>query len=153
MKSIDTRVDLSTIIDRQEIIDLLVRYTMAVDTKNWAQVEQCFTPDAVADYGEEFGYYEGYPAIEAVLKSYHLLDVSQHILSNFLVEINGDSARSKCYLHAQHYMVGAEGGDTYTIGGIYDDEMVRSDDGWRIKKRTLTVTWVDGNTGMFDTQE
>lgn len=150
MKSIDTRVDLNTLIDRQEIVDLLVKYTMAVDTKNWALLEQCFTPDAVADYGEDFGYYEGYPAIETVLKSFHLLDVSQHMLGNYVVEINGNSAKTICYVHAQHYIAGAEGGDTFTVGGTCRDEMIRTDDGWRITKRTFTMTWAEGNTGMFD---
>lgn len=151
MKSIDARIDLSAIIDRQEIINLLIKYTIAVDTKDWALMAQCFLSDAVADYGEDFGYYEGYSAIEAVVKSYHLVDVSQHMLSNFVVEINEDSANTICYLHAQHYLPGAKGGDTYTIGGTYRDELIRTDDGWRIKKRTLSVIWVEGNTRMFDT--
>lgn len=153
MKSVDTRVDLNTLIDRQEIIDLLVRYTTAVDTKNWALLAQCLTPDAVADYGEDFGCYEGYPAIETVLKSFHALDVSQHMLSNFVVEIDGDSAKTICYVHAQHYMAGAEGGEFFTVGGTCEDEVIRTDNGWRIKKRTFTATWAEGNAGMFDNRE
>jgi SnoaL-like domain len=35
--------DLQQLIDRQEIADLCVRYTFALDTKDWALLESCFT--------------------------------------------------------------------------------------------------------------
>jgi hypothetical protein len=36
--------------DRIQIQDLLVRYTRAIDTKDWALLDTCFLPDAQVDY-------------------------------------------------------------------------------------------------------
>ena len=33
--------------DRQEIAELVIRYTFALDTSDWALLESCFTPDPV----------------------------------------------------------------------------------------------------------
>ena len=35
--------DLQRLIDRQEIADLCARYTFALDTRDWALFESCFT--------------------------------------------------------------------------------------------------------------
>ena len=143
--------DLQKCIDRQAVINLLIQYATALDTKNWALLEQCFLPDAVADYGEDAGRHEGYPAIEETVRFFlDGLDSSQHLLGNYVVEIEGDDATSTCYLHAQHYLEDTKGGDTYTVGGTYEDELVRTNEGWRIKHRKLVTTWVEGNPGLVD---
>ncbi len=36
--------------DRLELMDLMVRYAHAVDTRSWDEFEALFTPDAVIDY-------------------------------------------------------------------------------------------------------
>ena len=142
---------LQRIIDRQAIIDLLIQYATALDTRNWRLLEQCFLPDAVDDYGENAGRHEGYPAIEEVVRFFlEDLDSSQHLLGNYVVEIEGDRATASCYLHAQHYLEETKGGDTYTVGGNYEDEIIRTSDGWRIKHRKLMVTWVEGNPDLVD---
>ena len=35
------------------------------------------------------------------------------------------------------------------MAGVYDDELRRTADGWRIVHRTLTVTWTDGNPAVI----
>ncbi|MCX6413880.1 MAG: nuclear transport factor 2 family protein, partial [Actinobacteria bacterium] len=44
-------LDLQTISDRMEIDDLLVRYARAIDTKNFAELENLFIPDGEYDAG------------------------------------------------------------------------------------------------------
>jgi hypothetical protein len=39
----------------------------------------------------------------------------------------------------------AEGADRWTIGGWYDDRLVRTPDGWKLSAVTLHVTWSRGN--------
>ena len=36
--------------DRAEIHDVIVRYGWAIDTKDWALLDTCFTDDAEVDY-------------------------------------------------------------------------------------------------------
>jgi len=41
--------------DRAEIDDLLARYCMALDTRNWAEFPRILTEDVTWDYSDEFG--------------------------------------------------------------------------------------------------
>ena len=119
--------------DRLAIVDLLHRYATGLDTKDWDLLASGFTADGVADYGALGG-----------------LDASQHIITNEVIELDGDRATARCYFQAQHVFTGAEGGDNFLVGGTYDDEIVRTVDGWRIRHRTLTATWTDGNPAVFE---
>lgn len=137
--------------DRLAIVDLLHRYATGLDTKDWELLASVFTADGVADYGALGGVNEG-PAAIAKLCSGALggLDASQHIITNEVIEVDGDRARARCYFQAQHVFTGAEGGDNFLVGGTYDDEIVRTADGWRIRHRTLTPTWLNGNPVVFE---
>jgi hypothetical protein len=141
---------LSQISDQLEITDVLNRYSRALDGRDWALLESVFTPDAVVEYGEYGSTNIGPVEVgEHCAGGLEGLDCNQHLLSNIAVEINGDEATSRCYLHAQHVFAGAPGGDFYFLGGGYEDDLVRTDDGWRIKHRRLTVLWADGNPDVF----
>jgi hypothetical protein len=136
--------------DRLDVGDLMVRYGRALDSHDWALLRTCFLPDAVADYGALEGRNEG---IEEIIAACHRalvgLDSSQHLIANVQVEVDGDTASTTCYLHAQHYLVSASGVNTFVVGGTYRDEVVRTPDGWRIAHRVLETTWTDGNASVF----
>jgi hypothetical protein len=36
----------------------------------------------------------------------------------------------------------------YVIAGRYEDELVRTADGWRVSFRRLVVVWTDGNLAV-----
>lgn len=143
--------DLRTLADRQEITDLLSRYAHALDSHDWDALRtDVFCGDAVADFLELGGVNEGIDAIVGLISSVLSgLDSSQHLIGSPLVEVDGDTATSRCYLQAQHVFKGAPGGDHYLVGGTYVDRHVRTRDGWRIKHRTLHASWMDGNPEVF----
>lgn len=137
------------LLDRQEIIDVAVRYTWALDTRDWAMLRTCFVPDAVALYGRP-GRREGIESIEAACRAaLGPLDASQHIVSNFDVRIDGDHATHRCYVQAQHVRAAADGGANFIIAGSYSDDLVRTEDGWRITRRELKQLWTDGNPAVL----
>ena len=115
--------------DRQEIIDLTIAYAWLLDHGPRERLDTVFTEDAVCDYMSVV--VEGLPAIIEKVR-------------NAL----GDTATCRCYLHAQHTLRGTEGGDNFVIAGRYDDELIRTDDGWRITFRKLSRDWVEGNPGI-----
>lgn len=59
----------------------------------------------------------------------------RHIVQNVWVDGDGDSATLRAYLS------NVTAGDTPTAvqTGRYNDEVVRTDDGWRFSRRTLTL--------------
>ena len=100
--------------DQQEIADLCVRYTIALDTKDWALLESCFAPSPV--FVHPGGRLEGFPAIlERTKAALTPLTATQHLLGNIVVTVDGDTARSMCYFQAQHVRAGTPGGETYII--------------------------------------
>ena len=135
---------LQELLDTKAIVDLTIAYGWLLDHGPRAELDQVFTADAVAIYGgEEF---DGLPAIiDKVESALGHLTVSQHIVSNQQVSIDGDTATCRCYLHAQHTKRGTDGGDNYIVAGRYIDELTRTDDGWRITHRVLDVDWTEGN--------
>lgn len=131
--------------DRLAIQDLLIRYGTSLDAKDWKRLATCFLPDAVADYGT-LGDHKGYDKIERICRNaLEPLDGSQHFISNFEITVDGDAAKSRCYLMAQHIRNSAPGGPHFILAGVYRDDLVRTSDGWRIARRELATTWTEGN--------
>ena len=65
------------------------------------------------------------------------------------MSVDGDTATSTCYLHAQHVLPGTAGGDQFVFAGRYLDNLVRTADGWRIAERTLEAMWTSGNPAVI----
>ena len=133
--------------DRNAIIDLAVRYTWALDTRNVEGLRDIFTPDATALLrGVECNGVD--EIIARVGGSILRLDHTQHLVGNHLVTVDGDEATHRCQLQGQHVLKGCEGGDNFIVAGYYEDRVVRTADGWRIAHRLMQQTWTDGNPNV-----
>lgn len=138
------------LLDERDIRAVLHRYASALDQKDWALLATCFVPEASAHYAM-IGELKGYQAIEEVCRhALKPMSQTQHLIGNVDIVISGDSARSTCYLHAQHVRPDTPGGDMNIIAGKYNDELVRSPDGWRIRHRSLEVWWTFGNLAIHE---
>ena len=133
--------------DRGDIIDVAVRYTWALDTKNLDDLRNVFTSDATAVLrGVECTGVE--EIIARIGGAVTRLDRTQHLVGNHLVSVDGDTGTHRCHLQSQHVLEGTEGGDNYIVGGYYDDRVVRTADGWRIAHRVMQQTWSEGNPNV-----
>lgn len=140
--------DLQALLDKQEITELCYRYGLALDTRDWIALAGVFTPDASAFYMDKPPCH-GYQAIEETCRaSLAPMSATQHLIGNVVVRLDGDQAESTCYLQAQHVRAGTAGGDNFIIAGRYDDKLVRTAGGWRIRERRLAVTWTEGNPAV-----
>jgi SnoaL-like domain len=130
--------------DRLAIIELTHRYCWALDSKQLELLDTVFMPDARAELRS--APLEGRDAIRnRIHAALAPLDATQHTVTNHMITIDGDTATSRCYLHSQHVRTGVEGGELYVIAGRYEDELVRTPDGWRIVFRNLVGVWSEGN--------
>jgi hypothetical protein len=135
--------------DRDQVIEMMVSYGAAIDRRDWTLFRRCFTHDVLAVY-EGFGEFTGYDAVEEFVRpSVEPLDATQHMLTNFLVKLDGDAATFQCYVQAQHIRQDASGGHLFTVGGPYDNGAIRTPDGWRMDRFRFTATWTAGNPDVL----
>jgi len=132
--------------DRLEIQDLLTRYTVAIDTKDWKLLDTCFTPDAHVDYTATGGTKGAYPEVRAWLeKALAPFPMTVHYISNTTVELRGDRASSRTYVINPMGFPKDDGTlHIFTVGGYYVDKLTRTDEGWRISERIEESAFMDG---------
>lgn len=132
-------------LDRLAIQDVLTRYAHALDSRQPALLEQVFLADADIDYRAAGGVRGGLQEWQDWLHpSMARFDSWQHLLANFVIEVDGDraTALTRCYNPLQGHR---EDGSRYVVhaGARYEDELVRTEAGWRIARRTLGMDWMD----------
>jgi 3-phenylpropionate/cinnamic acid dioxygenase small subunit len=137
---------LREISDRFEIQDLLTRYTVAIDQKDWRLLDACFTPDAQLDYTSAGGIKGGYPEVRAWLqKALAPFPMTLHFISNTTLELRGDEARARTYVLNPMGFPNPDGSlHLFTVGAFYVDRLVRTAGGWRIAERVEETAFLDG---------
>ncbi|MAW92256.1 MAG: hypothetical protein CL423_02735 [Acidimicrobiaceae bacterium] len=132
------------------IQDLQVRYSVAIDSGDYNILDDIFTPDAVGIYGRP---YIGIEEIKkAMFDGCDYLTSVQHLNGNHWASIHGVNATAGCYLHVIQHLVDTPGGDLHEMGGVYDDQLIFTDNGWRITERKITIKWSKGNTLIRDSK-
>jgi hypothetical protein len=128
-------LSLEEISDRLEIQQLLVGYSTAIDQRRFDDLDRVFTPDAYIDYRAMGGIDGVYPDVKAWLKEVlPNFPVYAHMLGNFSVTVDGDSASSRtiCF---NPMVLGGDRNQILFCGLWYDDEFVRTSEGWRMSRR------------------
>lgn len=125
---------------RQDVADVLVRYATGIDRKDWLLFRTCFTEDCHADYGD-IGVWDGVDAITDYMTRTHPDDVrTLHRITNVAITREGDGVAARSYVDV--IFVGAESGSGVRAAGTYDDELVRTGDGWKIARRRYTMVYL-----------
>jgi 3-phenylpropionate/cinnamic acid dioxygenase small subunit len=123
--------------DRLEIDALLTRYATAVDAKDWLLYESCFTRDAFIDYTSSGGIKGSLSEVRRWLSQVMpVFAMTQHLVTNRAIKVDGDTATSRSYFFNPLGLPDGKGGmSVYFDGGYYNDKLVRTPAGWRIKER------------------
>jgi 3-phenylpropionate/cinnamic acid dioxygenase small subunit len=126
--------------DRQDVSDLLVRYATAIDRRDWALFRTVFTDDCQLDYGE-IGAWQGVDAVTDFMERVHeMAGHTLHRLSNQVITVDRDRTTARTYVDA--LIMAADNASGVNGIGFYDDELVRTEAGWRIARRRFTVVRV-----------
>jgi SnoaL-like domain len=144
---IGAMLELQEISDRLELMDLMVRYSHAVDNRAWDDFDQIFTADAVIDYTVFGGPRGTVPEIKEYLATtLAAFPAFQHLVANPELRIDGDTAtgRTMCFNPMGVARPEGEQGDprVFFCGLWYLDQFVRTTDGWRIHERVEEKSWV-----------
>jgi len=134
-------MDLQAIEDRIAAEDLLTRYATAVDRRDWEQYRSIFTTDAEIDYTSAGGIAGTVDEIvEFLSTSLEMFEMTQHLVSNIDLEVDGDSATVTAMFNNPMRL---PGGDTWFTGGWYHHDLVRTPDGWHSRRLREESAWLD----------
>ena len=138
-------LSLEEISDRLEIQQLLVDYSTAIDTRRFDDLDQVFTADAYIDYRAMGGIDGPFPAVKKwladVLPNF---PAYSHLIGNFDVKITRGATEVTATSRILCFNPMVLGGSPDAPGQImfcglwYDDEFVRTADGWRMTRRVET---------------
>jgi uncharacterized protein (TIGR02246 family) len=136
--------------DREQIQQLVAIYARALDARDYTTIADCFAPDASAEFVGFSGPMSGREAIDAHMKkALGPLAITQHMFTNFIIEIDGDSATLYCDAMGQHVTGEGEDAETYLSGGKYNAEMRRRDGQWRFQNLVAKAIWGMGDREML----
>ncbi|MFK7895999.1 MAG: nuclear transport factor 2 family protein [Myxococcota bacterium] len=139
--------NLQEIQDRLEITELMHLYAEMVDRREWKMMDRIFALEATIDYtttgGHSGPFRETLAWLDRALESW---PINLHIVTNIIIEIDGDEAKSRCYFHAPMGRNTPDDGQLIiTNAGRYLDRLIRTKFGWRILERYCDQTIMQGN--------
>ncbi|MEX6724119.1 nuclear transport factor 2 family protein [Parapedomonas caeni] len=146
--------DLQTLLDRERIRDLVHRYALAIDSRDWQAYRACFTDEVALDFAAASGApptWRTRSADDWVAECqafFSRLTATQHIPALLAVDIAGDRATGFKQLHAQHYC-NRFPAPVQTMTGRYAFEAVRDGDRWRFARLRLHVGWMEGDPAII----
>jgi hypothetical protein len=135
--------------DRADLLELFGRYADIADLKEYDELPGLvFTDPLTLDFSSVVDT----PPMTVPLADY--LDVlrasfagfaaTHHAITGHVVDIDGDSAKLHAHVRADHWLPDelADGGPNHwLVVGFYDNEAVRTADGWRFNRVKLTAAY------------
>jgi hypothetical protein len=138
-----TLARVAQLLDRQDILDCLIRFSRGMDRFDRALFLSAFHPDATIAAGE----FVGSPhKLYAWARTLHERGQSatHHNLLNHSCDLDGDTAHTETY----YLFVGRNRDETnWMAGGRYIDCLERRDGQWKIALRSNAIEW----SGMVPT--
>ncbi|HKD70121.1 MAG TPA: nuclear transport factor 2 family protein [Candidatus Binataceae bacterium] len=137
--------------DRAQIIELMHRYATAVDSKDWTTLRSLFTDEIGSEMiglQADLGLPVNTTAdrwVDVISRGLARYSVTQHSMSNHRIDLKGDGATCTVYVVAHHFLRDpGDGPSIYSVGGYYNNTIVRTSGGWKIGKWKLVGTWETG---------
>ena len=125
---------LQELLDRQEILDCIYRYTRGLDRHDDEILRSCFHEDAYDNHGRWTGTRDEFVQW-ANHECHSELNAHLHNITSHSCEINGDEAHTESYVQFVHRVK-----DNVTVnvgGGRYIDHFLKRDGEWKIFRRRL----------------
>lgn len=129
--------------DRDLIQDVLTRYSQGCSCADWDMVLATFLADGAWEVPARGIRQEGHGAIRAAMSGFlKAFSWYAQLNSPALIEIAGDRATARSMIRE----IGAsrDGGDALEVVGFYDDELVRTDEGWKFAVRRFSGVGLHG---------
>lgn len=133
--------------DRAEIDDLVHRYASCVDRRDWDGWGALLTDDVQIVLAGGLGAGpQGRPAVtEWAAHNLSDVDGTQHIITSHEIDLVGDDAHVRTCLVTTHVVNSDAEQIRLTAGGVYEYDVRRTPNGWRIARAQVQIVWTDGD--------
>ena len=140
--------------EKQAIEELILNYAWGIDSRDWTLFRSIFADELEMDFSSFSGSPAATLSAEAWVAGCQALlpgfDATQHVLTNFMINVAGETATARVYMQAEHFIANAAGDNSHTLGGYYMHRLRRTGAGWKIHGTTLTVLWNRGNRHVYE---
>lgn len=130
---------------KQAIAELHYKYAAGIDKQDWALFRSVFDDRVVGDFSKwgmgaraEMSGDDLTGLVRYLFSTKGL--VTQHYMTNFLIEVDGDVAHGDAYVFARHKL----GEEVMDLNAYYTCDYVKTAAGWRIRSITLNPRWDEG---------
>ena len=131
---------LQELLDKQEIVEVLLRWCRGLDRGDEQLMASAYHPDAFDEHGTT-NYTGSAAAAGYVGKHLRAFKRHLHLTLNPLIEVDGDLASAESAMIAS--LVPNESGPEKLMlaGGRYLDRLERRDGSWRLVHRQMILEW------------
>jgi ketosteroid isomerase-like protein len=145
---------LATLKDERAIQRVYLRYCDVIDSKDFDRLDEVFTADCVGDYRDSHGTVQ--EGLAPLLVHLHTnlglgstCGATHHNVLNFRIDSTGDTATAVVHFYAVHRGAGVMAGKLYSVWGRYEDELLRTEQGWRICRRRYRNYVTEGDKAVI----
>jgi len=141
METPDAMSLMHELIAKQEIYEVVCRYSRGIDRLDMELVRDCYHPDAIDHHSGFTGGVDEFLIWAA--DSLRKMDGTMHTICNQLVELHGDVALAETYAHTSHWTRRPTAPSQNAVTGTrYIDRFEKRDGVWRIAERWATRSWI-----------
>ncbi|WP_329791984.1 nuclear transport factor 2 family protein [Lentzea sp. DG1S-22] len=138
---------MTTLNDRAELIEVMSHYADIADLKEFdALPGRVYTDEVTLDFSSVTGTPPLTIALgqymEVLRASFAPFKATHHAITGHVIEIDGDKARIHAHVRAEHWLpeeFTADGVGPWLVVGFYDNEAIRTPNGWRLTHVKLTA--------------
>jgi hypothetical protein len=136
----DTAASIRDLDDRVRIEQQISTLGRCLDERDFEALRGLFTVDATVQ--TPGGTAAGHDALVEQARTRHTRDDGiQHIITNLIVELNGDRASVRANLLVSFANAGPADPSPFLLGEVYRFALARTADGWRITTLISKPTW------------
>ena len=138
-------MDIKVLSAKQAIRELHYKYAQGIDKQNWSVFRSIFHHTINVDYSRwgmggplEMSGDEYVQLVQYLFSTEGL--VTQHYMTNFLIEVEGNKASGDAYVFARH----KRGEEVMNLNAFYSCKYLETEEGWKITSIEMTPRWDEG---------
>ena len=146
----DLAPQLQQLIERQEIVDLLLRYASSIDAKDYVTLRSLFTEDIHAQYGEDVIVDGGDALLRWIDDMTKTATWQHHLLTVYHVDFVSETEAKTLTYHTSHQTTSDAPDRCRKIVARYYDTVRKVDGRWLIADKYMQVGWTQEFTADPD---